>query len=111
MSDEKLYSEAGARERERAAFAAGAEWCDNEIILLDDGEAMEEARRRFPITRRVPRVVKVELACGAYRVRVRDGAFELWTSGRWTPQYKDVVPDTVRALADLLANPFEEVAE
>jgi hypothetical protein len=102
MSDEKTYSEAEVRERERAAFEAGAEWCDNEIILLDDGEAEAEARRRYPITRRVLRVVNL----GPARITYNPDTERVDFAAR---EWGAAVP--VKEIRDLLANPFEEISE
>jgi hypothetical protein len=112
MSNENTYSEAEVRERERAAFAAGAEWCDNEIMLLDDGEAMEEARRRYPITRRVPRVVQLAPEFEAVAYISDDGAlcFEHQRTGEPVDKCR-LNAQSVRAIRTLLANPFEEIAE
>lgn len=112
MSDEKLYSEREVRKRERAAFCCGAWWQagqeDSGLLVRDHMES--ETRRRYPITRKVPRVIRLT---NDVEVKQLNGD----TYSR-RPGYVDWVrcteaghPDNIRRLADLLANPYEEVAE
>jgi hypothetical protein len=116
VSDERTYTEREVRERERAAFAAGVAWFypvrfNSPPDLADRTEA--EAVRRHPITRRVPRVVKVVRDGVAWEVkRCNDGFYaRSHPSADWTLQFASCTPDNVRALVDLLDNPFEEVTE
>jgi hypothetical protein len=116
MSDEKLFSEAEVRQRERAAFVDGA-LCygmgnggsQREV----ERSATDTARRRYPITRRVPRVVKVVRDGVEWEVkRCNDGFYaRSHPSADWTLQSASCTPDNVRALVDLLDNPYEEVTE
>jgi hypothetical protein len=121
MSDEKTYSEAEVREREaraaRAAFAAGVHWWHFGPPTRDDETpgcaAHAEARRRYPLTRRVPRVVTVVRDGVEWEVkRCNDGFYaRSHPSADWTLQFASCTPDNVRALVDLLDNPFDEVTE
>jgi hypothetical protein len=108
VSDEKLYSEAQVRERERVAFYVGVEYAG----LVPGKAAEREAARRYPITRRVPRVVKVVRDGVEWEVMRGDDGFYARShpSADWTLQSASCTPDNVRALVDLLDNPYEEVA-
>jgi uncharacterized protein YbjT (DUF2867 family) len=109
MSDERTYTERDVRERERAAFCVGVEYAG----LVPGKAAEREAARRFPITRRVPRVVKVVRDGVEWEVkRCNDGFYaRSHPSADWTLQSASCTPDNVRALVDLLDNPFDEVTE
>jgi hypothetical protein len=116
MSDEKLYTEAEVRQRERAAFVAGALCYGLGAGGTADGvrrSAELTATRRYPITRRVPRVVKVVRDGVEWEVKRGDDGFYARShpSADWTLQSASCTPDNVRALMDLLANPFDEVTE
>lgn len=84
----------------REAFAAGGSYYASGWT----GSIAEEARRRYPITKRVPRVV----SDGRCEWRMVDGELEYRLSNLvW--QRCGYNAERVRLFADLLANPTEEV--
>lgn len=106
MSDEKTYSEAEVRERERAAFVAGADamYSDRGDRSMTRGleHYSKVAERLYPTPTR-PRVVIHNNV--AYRFRggwleMEDGA------GSWRPS-QSYTAESVRVLAELIANPTE----
>jgi hypothetical protein len=114
VSEERTYTEREVRERERAAFVAGANWVKEFRTYTPDlTEVNDEARSRFPITRRVPRVVKVVRDGVEWEVKRGDDGFYARShpSADWTLQSASCTPDNVRALVDLLDNPYDEVTE
>jgi hypothetical protein len=66
-----------------------------------------EAARRFPITRKVPRVVND----GHCEWRAVDGELEYKIKPYPTWQPFGYNADRIKLLADLAANPYEEIAE
>ena len=66
--------------------------------------------KEYPITRKVPREIPW---VGFGRVKVEDGAFLFARYGRnwWVRKHVVITPENVRALADLLDNPYETVEE
>jgi hypothetical protein len=99
MNDEPMVTEREARQRERSAFWLGAGW----RIGNPGKNAEDEAKRQFPITKKMPR--KLSFAAGTLWV---DNAGSL----RWD-SIGGLTGSTLPAatIADLLANPFEEMAE
>jgi hypothetical protein len=108
MSDNKLYTEAEVRRREREAFEDGAGW-----YYLDGHKwegrvapaARREARKRYPIKRKVPRVVVDGYGIG-WKVVGNEVRPEGIGGGSWT-----ITAGRARLWADLVANPYEEVDE
>ncbi|HET7321678.1 MAG TPA: hypothetical protein VFI96_04215 [Longimicrobiaceae bacterium] len=96
----------------RKAFEAGAFF--NAHASFRQEVVDSEVRHRYPIRVRKPRVVKVpRLPGGEREVKVEDGEFWIRNPGNeeWTRQYAVITADTIHTLADLLANPYEEVDE
>lgn len=94
------------------AFANGAQWAGADIARRDLADAaVGDARERFPITRRVPRVADLSEKVTA---RVVDGriAFQAFDGGHhYAAPIRFLTPEDVKAVADLMANPFKEVVE
>ena len=96
------------------AFHAGARWaaphvkaCGPRTVIA----AADYVRDAYPITRRVPRVADLSEKVTA---RVVDGriAFQAFDGGHhYAAPIRFLTPEDVKAVADLLANPFEEVSE
>ncbi len=71
-------------------------------------ELAAEVRRHYPITRKVPRVVSVWGGTAHFNER----GHLLFENLRGEPMSKyGLAPESVAAIRDLLANPFEEVSE
>lgn len=105
------------QERLRLAFVSGAEWRGRNWAhqSLDASTAVaEEAKRRFPIVRKVHRVISATDSQGStWYVRVEDGEFMAarHPSGPFMHQYDTLTPQNVRAFADILDRPCDEVVE
>lgn len=92
----------------REAFAKGA-WWGLSPSGSPGADTLAEARKRYPIRKKVPRVVTVpRLAGGEREVKVVDGEFWVRQPGdwKWVRQYAVITDGTVRTLYDLLENPF-----
>jgi hypothetical protein len=101
-----VVTERDARLRERAAFEAGALF----FKVAAPCEPAVEARIRYRISKKVPRVVT--LTGGLVSVNMADEGFEFRSRTRGTIySIAWLSEEDVRILADLLANPFEEVDE
>jgi hypothetical protein len=111
MGNENRYTEEDVRRREREAFAAGSDWSNiyrdqwlGKFVTSREAEA--EARRRYPIKKRVPRVVQIGENGREYRIKdgwlqVRAGGLDLWSN---------MVFRAVE-IRDLLDNPEQEIEE
>lgn len=107
MTDVKLPETTAAfQEARREAFEAGSEYgaCNTTKVFAPKAEA----KRRYPITRQVPR----EVRAGRYVLRVTlaggiEGKYS--DSVYWHPLAITVAE--AKAVADLIANPFETVTE
>lgn len=106
MSHERKYIEREVRKRERNAFYCGAWWQagrdDSGLLVRDHIET--EARRRYPITRKVPRRITLPLSEVVAHVD-KDGDI------RFMEDIDVIKGEDIAALADLIANRFEEVVE
>jgi hypothetical protein len=98
-----VVTEREARLRERAAFEAGAHY----FVDPGAGSPAAESRRRYPILKKVPRVVTV--AGREYRVNASRVEYRLSQHQAWVPS--TMQPHAVEAVTGLIANPFEEVEE
>lgn len=112
MSTEQMLdgvvSERDARLRERAAFQAGANWYVRAACV---GEPQDEARLRYPIRKKVPR--RVEIATGIFATTHRNGALAFLdrVGGAYRGDLSSFSEGQTDRIAELLANPFEEVEE
>lgn len=115
MSDEKKYTERELVMAKRNAFYDGANWASSSGSWVG---AADEAKRRFPLPRRiVPRVVKESSGLyGDVEWRSVGGALEWCKDGRqWRSANNDnksgmfITPHRVVLLAELLANPTMEI--
>lgn len=111
---EKTYTEEEVLRRERAAFTVGTKW--GEDCALDGQYVMGaqviegEARRRYPIRKKVPRVVR-DTVGGVVEWKTEHGRFYArCDGGEWEASNGyDITADRVLVWADLVANPFDEV--
>lgn len=108
---EPMVSEEDARRRERAAFVEGAcYWASGWAGIPQD-----EAIRRYPIKKKVPRTIRVWRVNGdEVDVRVIDGEFYTRRVGAqddFERQYAAITPANIRRMNALLDDPYEEVDE
>jgi hypothetical protein len=109
MNDETRYTEEEVRRRERVAFAAGSDWRIGNFGPYPDGsypQVGDEAKRRYPIKKRVPRVVQFGENGREYRIKdgwlqVRSGELCLWSN----------MVFRAMEIRDLLDNPEQEIEE
>lgn len=115
MSDEqKTYTLAEVREKERKAFTDGARWHAAEVgIALSCSILEEDASKRYPVPTK-PRVITEngpilrEWKCEHHQIMVREhylGGVPQWENAR--SMSFAVTPARIRMWADLLANPEE----
>jgi hypothetical protein len=107
MNDtEKRFDVHDLQRARREGFVAGAAWGDSLGALTGDAE--EEARRQYPIRRKVPR--EVRLAGSSVRANVKTGRVCFVYAER-AARVNCLTPEHLAQLADLLANPYEEIQE
>lgn len=115
---EKTYTERELVLAKREAFVAGSEW---HASSWTGSLAPLEANDRYPLPRVTrPRVVRMDRTVPGREFRVSGGNIESRTIGvgldgqpfRWTALAQITpTPERIRILADLLANPTEEVED
>jgi hypothetical protein len=107
MDNERTYTEEEVRRREREAFCQGAMW---RVDRRNDAcPASLEARRRFPITKRVPRVLADE---DGTEWRITENGLE-WRNPKIAPSYPwsaiGYSAERLRVWEDLRQSPTVEV--
>lgn len=112
MTNEKMVPESEAVKREREAYVAGAESQWGGIPSHQTSSWREEAKRRYPLTVTRPRVV--EDTTGWYWRVSSDASIETTSTkdGAWRQLVRmdqRLTKERVLILADLLANPTEDV--
>lgn len=97
----------GEKRIARAAFVAGSVYqCG-----WTSAEAVAEARRRYPILRRVPRVVTLDPRFGTTASLGEDGYLRFHEATGEYGSKTMLSPVAVAVLRDILANPFDIVEE
>jgi hypothetical protein len=110
MDNETRYTEDEVRRRERKAWLSGRKAAAHDhcgyLETQFCGICDEEARARYPIKKKVPRVVQIGGTGREYRIKdgwlqVRAGGLDLWSN---------MVFRAVE-IRDLLDNPEQEIEE
>lgn len=103
------------QEMKRAAFveswvAFGSGWCHCGCPEHDRERVEAEAQRRYPIRRKVPRVIQLPGHGGTIESEMSGTCFKVTPNSRESrPVWMD--QRDIDAMLDLLANPFEYVEE
>lgn len=118
-TEERTYTYEDMQRAQREAFVAGANWAPGTAVFpIQDAEGA--ARRRYPIKRKVPRVVELPTSeiYAATDPRM-DGDVAFFRTEEHAREFDRLniysIPwlegDDRAVIADLLANPYEEVEE
>jgi hypothetical protein len=109
-----VVSERDARLRERAAYLAGCErWNGMALVSTIRAQIEDEARQRYPIRKKVPRVARHR----AFYARAGDFNGDLAVRFYFDPACERphtpnvFSADLVATCQDLLARPYDEVDE
>jgi hypothetical protein len=110
MDNETRYTEDEVRRREREAFVAGTV-----AAIMDGRERCEEVRRRYPIKKKVPRVVEIQRTRIRFFARVSEehGGIRFYLDSGCTEPFNvlGLHAHEPAIYADLLARPYEEIEE